>query len=62
MAESDCGSCKIKAKYDTNPRSLLGRLWKFHIRFCPGWKAYLVSLPEEQREELFRKYGRRNIG
>ena len=61
MTESNCESCKLKAKYDSDPRSLLGRLWKFHIKFCPGWKAYLVSVSDEKREELFRKYGRRNI-
>ncbi len=62
MPEHNCETCAMKAKYDANPRSLLGRLWKFHTRFCPGWKAYLKSLPEEKREELFQKYGRRKIG
>jgi hypothetical protein len=62
MPENNCENCKLKARYDSDPRSFLGRLWKFHIKFCPGWKAYLVSLPEDKREELFQKYGRRNLG
>ena len=62
MAESNCETCKMRAKYDADPKSLLGRLWKFHIKFCPGWKGYLISVSEEKREELFQRYGRRNIG
>jgi hypothetical protein len=22
------------------PTSLLGRIWRWHTRWCPGWKAY----------------------
>ena len=62
MADSNCGNCAFRAKYDNNPKSLLGRLWKFHIKFCPGWKAYLKSVSDEKREELFQKYGRRKLG
>ncbi len=57
MAEPRCADCNFRARYDQNPRSILGRIWKFHTRFCPGWKAYMGSLPEEQRKELVQKYG-----
>jgi len=53
---SRCESCKFKAKYDNNPRSILGRLWKWHIGWCPGWKSYLRSLTEEKREEIKKQY------
>ncbi|MFO8058308.1 MAG: hypothetical protein R6V10_13530 [bacterium] len=56
MASPKCPECPLRAKYDKNPKSILGRLWKFHIKFCPGWKAYLKSLPEEEREQIKRKY------
>lgn len=56
-----CETCGLKAKYDNNPRSFLGRLWKWHISFCPGWKMYLKSLSEERREEMFKKYGFRKV-
>jgi hypothetical protein len=56
MAENNCANCSIRAKYDNNPKSFLGRLWRFHTNFCPGWKAYMKSLPEEDRKTLAEKY------
>ena len=52
-----CANCKIRAHYDKNPKSLIGRFWRFHINFCPGWRAYLKSLSEEERIVLKEKYG-----
>ncbi len=40
-----CKNCKFRAHYDKKPNSLLGRFWRWHINFCPGWKAYFTSLP-----------------
>jgi len=57
MAQARCENCPFRAKYDNNPRSLLGRFWRFHISFCPGWKSYMRSLPEDRRHELKAKYG-----
>lgn len=61
MAEISCEDCAFRAKYDNNPKSLLGRIWKFHIKFCPGWKQYLLSLTEGKRAEIFEKYGYRKL-
>jgi hypothetical protein len=58
MENSNCENCKLRAKYDIRPKSLLGRFWKWHIRFCPGWKSYIESLDEEKREEVLLKYGK----
>lgn len=52
-----CEKCKFRAKYDKNPRSILGRLWHWHIGWCPGWKSYIKSVPEEKRRELVERYG-----
>jgi len=57
--EASCETCAFRAKYDNNPKSVLGRLWKWHISFCPGWKSYLLSAPDEKRIELEEKYGRK---
>ena len=54
---SSCETCKFRAKYDNNPRSILGRLWKWHISWCPGWKSYTRSLSDEERRALIKKYG-----
>ena len=37
--------------------SLLGRLWRWHINWCPGWKKHMRSLPEEERKETVEQYG-----
>ncbi|MCR4801284.1 MAG: hypothetical protein K5860_12325 [Bacteroidales bacterium] len=55
MAQS-CENCKFRAHYEKNSKSLLGRFWRWHINFCPGWKAYFTSLPVEKQKELRAKY------
>ena len=52
-----CASCRFRARYDKNPRSFLGRLWRWHTGWCPGWKKYMLSLPDEERRELAARYG-----
>lgn len=56
MAQSNCENCKLRAKYDQNPNSLLGRFWRWHINYCPGWKGYFTSLSDEKKAELRNKY------
>lgn len=57
MAEHNCPKCSLRAKFDKNPRSLAGRFWRWHVRWCPGWKAYMKSLSEEEREKIRAQYG-----
>jgi hypothetical protein len=56
MAQENCAACPLRAKYDNNPKSLLGRFWRWHITFCPGWKKYMGSLDESDVRELKDKY------
>jgi len=56
MATHNCERCPIRAKYDKAPKSLIGRFWRWHINFCPGWKGYMKSLTEEQQILLKDKY------
>ena len=51
-----CEECTFRAKYDKNPKSFLGRLWLWHIGFCPGWKKYFKDLPEDKKLELSNQY------
>lgn len=51
-----CANCKLRAHYDKRPKSLLGRFWRWHIGFCPGWKAYMNGLSEEERKAYKDKY------
>lgn len=34
----------------------MGRFWRWHINFCPGWKAYFTSLPAEKQQAFREKY------
>ena len=54
---SNCEKCRFRGTYDKNPKSFLGRIWKWHIGWCPGWKSYLKSLPAEKRDQLKKRYG-----
>jgi hypothetical protein len=56
MAEQNCENCAWRAKYDMKPHSILGKLWKWHTGFCPGWKSYMSSLPENERIKIAQHY------
>jgi len=56
MMEKGCVSCSFRALYEKNPRSLLGRIWRWHINFCPGWREYLQSLPLDEKKEIISHY------
>ncbi|MBN2495597.1 MAG: hypothetical protein JXR96_13470 [Deltaproteobacteria bacterium] len=55
-AKSSCEQCAFRARYDRNPRSFLGRLWRWHAFICPGWKKYMRSLSDEERRQLAARY------
>ena len=55
MAEKRCASCSFRATYDRKPKSILGRIWRWHIRWCPGWKSYMKSLPEDEKTVIIEK-------
>jgi hypothetical protein len=55
-AMKNCEKCRFRAIYDKNTQSILGRIWKWHIGWCPGWKSYLKSLSDEERENLLKLY------
>ncbi len=56
MADPKCGNCAFRKRYDDNPKSILGRIWRWHINFCPGWKQYMASVSEDEREKLRAQY------
>jgi hypothetical protein len=57
MAEQKCEDCAFRARYDQKPRSLLGKLWRWHVNWCPGWKTYMKSLDPQKRINIAEKYG-----
>ncbi len=46
----------MRAKHDAKPTSFVGRFWRWHINFCPGWKAYFTSLSDSEKEEIRQMY------
>lgn len=45
-----CETCAIRQKAETNPKSLMAWLWRWHTGWCPGWKAYQAH-PAEQANQ-----------
>jgi len=56
MTKHKCDNCAFRAKYDNNQKSFLGRIWRWHAGWCPGWRKHITSLPTEERIELAKKY------
>jgi len=56
MSETGCATCSFRAKYDEKPKSFLGRIWRWHANFCPGWKAYMKSLPDDEKRAIVEEY------
>ncbi|QZT37799.1 hypothetical protein K5X82_02615 [Halosquirtibacter xylanolyticus] len=56
MKNHHCPNYKFRKTYDKSPKSILGRIWKWHTNFCPGWKAYTASLNDTERRELEQRY------
>ena len=48
MAEKKykCADCAMRKKAEANPATLRARHWRWHTRWCPGWKAYQRSLKD----------------
>lgn len=42
-----CETCSMRKKAEDNPKSLMGRIWRWHTGWCPGWKAYQAHLAEQ---------------
>jgi hypothetical protein len=42
-----CETCPMRLKAEAKPKSFMVRLWRWHTRWCPGWKAYQEHLTQE---------------
>jgi hypothetical protein len=43
-----CEICSMRIKAEENPTSFMARLWKWHTKWCPGWKSYQKHLAEKE--------------
>ncbi|MBN1265450.1 MAG: hypothetical protein JXA25_08150 [Anaerolineales bacterium] len=39
-----CENCPMRRKAEEKPESFMARIWRWHTRWCPGWKAYQAHL------------------
>lgn len=47
-----CEDCGLRKRAEEKPKSLLGRLWFWHINWCPGWRAYQAHLAEQETQAI----------
>jgi len=52
MMESKCATCPMRKKAEENPHTLKARLWRWHTKWCPGWKAYQRELAAQKSREV----------
>jgi len=45
--KSKCENCKRRIYAMQHPNSFRARLWNWHTKWCPGWKAYLKEKQTE---------------
>ena len=45
--ESKCADCALRKKAEARPNTFMAKLWRWHTKWCPGWKAYQRELNEQ---------------
>jgi hypothetical protein len=48
--KSSCETCRFRAYSERKPDSIIARLWRWHTKWCPGWKAYQRELAEQEED------------
>ncbi len=51
METSSCETCRLRARAERKPKSIIARLWRWHTGWCPGWKAYQKALSEASPDQ-----------
>ena len=46
--EHKCEDCPMRKKAEANPEKFVSKIWNWHTKWCPGWKAYQKSLEAKQ--------------
>ena len=46
----------MRSYRDRKPDSIIGRIWKWHTGWYPGWKSYLKSLTADEKIEIIKGY------
>jgi hypothetical protein len=51
IVAAKCETCPMRLRAEKNPKSLIARIWRFHTKFCPGWKAYQRELAQQGKQQ-----------
>jgi hypothetical protein len=46
--QSKCADCPMRRKAEAEPDRLMSRIWRWHTKWCPGWKAYQRELGQQE--------------
>jgi len=38
----------MRLKAEKNPNCIMAKIWRWHTKWCPGWKAYQRELGKKQ--------------
>ncbi|MFC1734578.1 hypothetical protein ACFL1X_00570 [Candidatus Hydrogenedentota bacterium] len=49
--KSHCASCKVCQYAQKKPETFIGRIWRWHSKWCPMWKAYQKELAEGEKTD-----------
>jgi hypothetical protein len=44
--KAKCATCGLRLRAEKNPKGIIARLWRWHTKWCPGWKGYQRELAE----------------
>ena len=47
---SKCATCPMRLRAEKKPKSLISKIWRWHTKWCPGWKAYQRELTKQSAE------------
>lgn len=48
--KSWCAECKVGLYAQRKPDTVIGKLWRWHTKWCPFWKAYQRELATEEQQ------------
>jgi len=48
---SKCADCKMRLEAEKNPNSFKAKFWRWHTKWCPGWKAYQKELAAQEAKQ-----------
>lgn len=47
---SRCATCSMRLRAEKKPNSIISKIWRWHTKWCPGWKAYQKELAQQSAE------------